>query len=135
MTVDTFQPLPVVETERSADAELVEDQARQAGLSRVMDETNREVAQAERTQRQHMVAELAVQREERDHERMDEALAAAESEGLPPRPALPRTAPATVGPTQRRRRGVRTAGWLAAGLAGLGAIVVGGVLLLRRRRH
>lgn len=135
MTVDTFQPLAVVQSERPADAELAADQARQAGLTQVMDEAKQDVELAERVQRQQMVAELAEQRAERDHERTEEAMAAAESEGMPPRPALPRTDPAPSGPTQHRRGFVRTASWIAAGLAGLGVVVVGSVLLVRQRRH
>jgi hypothetical protein len=132
MTVETVPQHPVASGESRADTELADDQARQAGLSRVMAETNAEGVQAEQAQRQHLVAELAVQREEGDHERTEAALAAAESEGMPPRPALPRAEPAASEPTQHRRGVVRTAGWLAAGL---GVVVVGSVLLLRRRRH
>jgi predicted anti-sigma-YlaC factor YlaD len=135
MTVDTFQQLPVAWSESRADSELAEDQARQPGLSRVMDETNVEGLLATWVQRQHMVAELAEQHEERDHERTDAALAAAASEGMPPRTALPRDEPAASGPTQRRRRVVRHAGWLVAGLAMLSIVVVGSVFLLRQRRH
>jgi len=135
MTVETFEPLPVVRSENPADAELAEDQARQTGLSRVMAETNAEDVQAERAQRQHMVAELAVQRVERDHERTDAAVAAAESEGMPPRAAQPLTEPAAPGLTQHRWGGVRTAGWIAAGLALFSLVVAGSVFLVRQRRH
>ena len=66
---------------------------------------------------------------------VDTALAAAESEGMPPRIALPRAAPAESGPTQRHTGGVRRAGWLAAGLAVINIVAVGSVFLLRQRRH
>jgi hypothetical protein len=133
--VDTSRQIPVVRSESQADLELAEDQARQAGLSHVMDETSAAGAHAEQAQREHMVAELAVQREERDHERTEEAIAAAESEGMPPRPALPPSGPAASEPTQHRWEFVRHAGWMAAGLALLSLVVAGSAVLVRRRRH
>ena len=135
MSVDTFQQLPVARSVSPADAELAEDRARQAGLSRVMHETKGEGVQAERAQRQQMVDELAVQREERDHERTEDAIAAAESEGMPPRPVLPLTDPAASGHTQHRWGFVRHTGWLAAGLTLLSLVVAGGVFLVRQRCH
>ncbi len=55
--------------ESLVDPELAEDLSREAGLSRVIDETKAEGAQAEQAQRQHMVAELDVQREQASHAR------------------------------------------------------------------
>ncbi len=63
------------------------------------------------------------------------AIAAAESEGMPSRPAPPRAEPAASGHHQRRWSRVRNAGRVAAGLALLGVVVGGSVLLVRQRRH
>jgi uncharacterized protein YrrD len=57
------------QVESRADPDLAEDQAREAGLSRVIDRAKGDAVQAERAQRQHMVAELDVQRGEADHAR------------------------------------------------------------------
>jgi hypothetical protein len=135
MNVDAFKQVPVVSIESQADFELAEDQARQADLSQAMDRVEADVLQAKRVTRQHMVAELDVQREEGEQERAEVAIAAAESEGLAPRTAPPLAEPGASGPTGRRWGLVRRAGRVAAVLAVLGVVVVGCVLLVRRRRH